>query len=736
MDALDIQNEPPEPPVWDDIPLESYAEMGASASQDEYDPNYVRDEYDPYYGEWGEQEPRFKPSDFKSVPSESRIMEGMNPAQVAAISLPIHGAAMVIAGAGTGKTAVLTRRIAWLCSKGVDPMGIMAVTFTNKAAREMKERLAKLGVSPMPMMGTFHSVGLRILKMCPEAAGVKSGFTVMDESDTQSLWRRLFVAGKDQTPDPRRHQLPYKSEDAKKICGMMFALKEAGVRHSTDKISDLAVDLDTPAFAYKMLDIYEAERCRLNLVDFSDLISGSLAALQSDGGHDWSMRTVRWKQRFTHLLVDEFQDTSALQFKWIGQMMSDRFSDARKHSNNIFCVGDDCQSIYSFRGAVVENVGRFVREFDATEVLLEQNYRCGTNILNAANKLIANNRSGDRKRLWADSDSGQIEFKSYDRDDEEAWGIARQVKSRGNLERTAVLVRTRAAMLPVTKALRENNILYHVVGAQDFFDRKEIRDAMSLVRLSVNQMDTLSFARAAAIFNGVGKTVLDRIVTEAKDRGISPLSVCASHKNEKVRAIATTIDILTASSPALNSVTRLAQWSGLEASCLEDEDESRIKNLRDFYAMAGGFSTLGHFLEEITLFAEKRGKTDGVTISTIHGAKGLEWDMVYLPALTQGHIPAIREREDQEKAFEEMEEERRLMYVAITRAKHGLYASFSKTRMVHGEIMAASRSIFVKESGLHLYDKDAQRKASNGRDNYENSGADYSRSGSPARMRG
>jgi DNA helicase-2/ATP-dependent DNA helicase PcrA len=493
---------------------------------------------------------------------------------------------------------------------------------------------------------------------------------------------------------------------------MMFALKEAGVRHSTDKISDLAVDPDTPAFAYKMLDIYEAERCRLNLVDFSDLISGSLAALQSDKGRDWS-------RRFSHLLVDEFQDTSALQFKWIDRMMSDR--------ENIFCVGDDCQSIYSFRGAVVENVGRFVRKFDATEILLEQNYRCGTDILNAANKLIANNRSGDRKRLWADSDAGQIEFKSYDRDNEEAWGIAHQIKSRGNLERTAVLVRTRAAMLPVTKALRENNILYHVVGAQDFFDRKEIRDAMSLVRLSVNQMDTLSFARAAAIFNGVGKTVIDRIVTEAKDRGISPLSVCASHKNEKVRAIATTIDILTASSPALNSVTRLSQWSGLEASCLEDEDESRIKNLRDFYAMAGGFSTLGHFLEEITLFAEKRGKTDGVTISTIHGAKGLEWDMVYLPALTQGHIPAIREREDQEKAFEEMEEERRLMYVAITRAKHGLYASFSKTRMVHGEIMAASRSIFVKESGLHLYDKDAQRKASNGRDNYESSGAEYSR---------
>jgi superfamily I DNA/RNA helicase len=247
-------------------------------------------------------------------------------------------------------------------------------------------------------------------------------------------------------------------------------------------------------------------------------------------------------------------------------------------------------------------------------------------------------------------------------------------------------------------------------------------------------MDTLSFARAAAIFNGVGKTVIDRIVTEAKDRGISPLSVCASHKNEKVRAIATTIDILTASSPALNSVTRLAQWSGLEASCIEDEDESRIRNLRDFYAMAGGFSTLGHFLEEITLFAEKRGKTDGVTISTIHGAKGLEWDMVYLPALTQGHIPAIREREDQEKAFEEMEEERRLMYVAITRAKHGLYTSYSKTRMVHGEIMAAARSIFVKEAGLHLYDKDAQRNAANGRDNYE--GSERSWSSAPARMRG
>lgn len=647
-------------------------------------------EYDPYYGEWGESIEPVTPT--RIVPLQKNlIISNMNKPQADAISMPVSGAAMVLAGAGTGKTAVLTRRIAWLCASGVDPRTIMAVTFTNKAAREMKERLARLGVNPMPMMGTFHSVGLSILKLCPESAGVRAGFTVMDENDTKSLWNRIFVAKKDEVPDHFKYQLYPKNPDIAKYRGWMFSLKELGIRSSNDDMSRFDLDKSIPPSIYYMLDIYEKERCALNMVDFSDLISGSLAAISDTN------KGKLLSQRFTHLLVDEFQDTSSLQYAWVKQMMDGR--------RNIFCVGDDSQSIYSFRGAVVKNIAIFVNEFKATEVMLEQNYRCGTEILSKANKLIANNRGGSRKKLWADSNPGDVEFREFFKEGDEANWIAEQIKRRDRADNSVVLLRTRAAMLPILIALRAGNITHHVVGAKDFFDRKEIRDAMALVSAVVNPSDYQSFKRAASIFEGVGSTTIEKIITISQEQGMSPIETCGCSNSKKVTSIWDALCGMSRMSVSSSGVANLIIRSGLAQQCEEDEDKNRVVNIREFIGLAGGFNTLGQFLEEITLFKEKSQCEDGVTVSTIHGAKGLEWEDVYLPALSQGHLPSERLSDDPAAILDDLEEERRLMYVAITRAKTALYTSFSKSRIVYGEAINTKRSNFIAESGLHAHFK-------------------------------
>ena len=692
-------------------PVEEYSfdpdttppEAGNAASSSISDPSEAGN-YDPYYGEWeqtatvdGDNEPdRREPLD------KNQVTQGMNDRQTRAISMPVTGAAMVLAGAGTGKTAVLTRRIAWLVANGVAPRSIMAVTFTNKAAREMKDRLTKLGVSPLPMMGTFHSVGLRILKLCPESAGVSKGFTVMDESDTKSLWARLFTVRpvpkgrsfdplKDQVPDPLKHQIYSTDPNLAIFRAWMFSLKELGIRSSDDNLANFEINKNIPQSIYYMLDIYEKERRALNMVDFSDLISGSLAAINdTDKGMDWA-------QGFSHLLVDEFQDTSALQFMWVRQMMAGR--------GNIFCVGDDSQSIYSFRGAVVKNIELFVKEFNATEVLLEQNYRCGTDILDSANKLIAKNQGGSRKKLWADGGSGNVEYREFFNEIDEARWIARQIHLAGNVDNTAILSRTRAAMIPIASALRDAGVVHHVVGAKDFFDRREIKDAMSMVRMACNPSDYLAFVRVASIFKGVGEVAIDRVITASHARHQSPAVACCSDKSDSVRAIGNVFDGVSRKSNSSDAVWHLIEYSGFRKQCEEDADAARIRNIKDFMQMSEKFSTLGHFLEEMTLSAERSGLQEGVAVSTIHAAKGLEWDDVYLPALSQGHLPSEQQSDDPVEILSDLEEDRRLMYVALTRAKSGLFTSVAKDRLVFGKTVSSRPSIFIEEAGLRDHHK-------------------------------
>ena len=626
------------------------------------------------------------------------ILSGLNPEQTQAVTLDVNaGAILVLAGAGTGKTSVLTRRIAWLVHHGIHPSNILAVTFTNKAAREMKERLVKLAVDPFPMVGTFHSIGLRILKKCPEAAGVTQGFTVMDKSDQESLWSRLFVQPKVIRKDYVRpdHGLALIPRDDDKLSvyrERMFKLKELGARNSKD-CQKLAADkkLSDP-WLFQALDIYEDARKRQNMVDFDDLIAGSLIALR-----DYPAGRA-FAERFSHVLVDEFQDTSLSQYDWVRAM------SASQTTKNLFCVGDDYQSIYSFRGAVIENVQRFVREYQAQEVLLERNYRCASSILTAANALIAKNPGGTRKRLWTDSQQGLASLRHFQTDKDEAWWIASSIKAHQDFAQTAVLLRTRAAMLPIANALRMTGIPYQIVGGKDFFERREIRNALALVHLYLNNKNIAAFVRVAGILEGVGETSIMRVVRRAEMLGQSALEAASASTNKELAGL----PLVMRHRPGVSCkriVAELIMESGLGADVLNDDDKNRAQNIAEFIDLSEGYETVEEFAEEMTLFTEKDKSGDGVTVSTVHAAKGLEWNNVYIPSLSDGHFPAVfRFDQDEPPSVEKlnfhMEEERRLMYVALTRGRNQVIASFSRQRLLFGKAIYCEASPFVREAML------------------------------------
>lgn len=626
--------------------------------------------------------------------NEQNVVIGLNSAQIEAVTLGVDsGASLILAGAGTGKTSVLTKRIAWLSSRGVSPENMLAVTFTNKAAREMRERLESLGVYPMPMVGTFHSIGLRLLKMSPASAGVREGFTILDADDAMSLWKKLFVFSKNQRPDPKNEfQFPSDLENLKSIAKRMFDLKENGIRSSSEN-QRAGLDDD---WVGRMLDVYERARQQRNMVDFSDLISGSLEAMKSGAGNQFI-------SRFTHVMVDEFQDTSSVQFKWIRQI------SRHMTVKNLFCVGDDCQSIYSFRGAVVENMSRFVRDYSAKEIMLEQNYRCGAHILTAANSLISKNPGGGRKKLWTDSHDGDISYREFNDDRDESDWIATDVEKKNDLANTAILLRTRAAMLPVALSLRKIGVTYQIVGAQDFFDRKEIRDAIALIKIVLNPRDEMSFRRVCGFIDGAGKVAVDRVISESDRLKKDLLSIGSNDKNVGIREFCQSMQIRRDGSCS-DIVFSLVRESGLYAFYSKDEkDVGRLDSLHEFIDFTNGSETVRNFLEEVTLFAEKKKNQSGVTISTIHAAKGLEWKHVYLPALSDGHLPSYRGGKNGEFDSADMEEERRLMYVGITRAKESLNASFAKTRFVNGQVVDVKQSRFVCESKLNLKMVDADK---------------------------
>jgi len=630
------------------------------------------------------------------------LLENLNPEQLAAVTLP-NQHALILAGAGSGKTRVLTTRIAWLIQTGnVSPHGLLAVTFTNKAAREMMTRLsAMLPISTRGMwIGTFHGLCNRMLRAHHREAGLPPLFQILDTSDQLALLKRVMKAlNIDEDKFPPR-QVQYFINDQ----------KEEGRRsNAVDPYDD---------FSRRAVEIYAAyeEQCRREgAVDFPELLLRSYELLAANE----SLRE-HYRSRFRHILVDEFQDTNRLQYRWLKLLAGPESS--------IFAVGDDDQSIYAFRGANVGNMSDFERDYKVQNVIrLEQNYRSHGNILNAANALISHNRKRLGKNLWTAAGEGEpLRVYEAQTDGYEAAWIVEEIQSlirEGYARRDiALLYRSNAQSRVLEHALFSQGIPYRVYGGLRFFERHEVKHALAYLRLLANPDDDGAFLRVVNFpTRGIGARSLEALQDVAKAQGAS-LWAAATQLSGKagtsVGAFVQLIDRLreaTDGLPLSEIVEHAVHASGLMAHYKAEKDGAdRVENLEELVNAAAAFTqepdvVMAEGTEPITdqdplsLFlahaALESGENqagegvDAVQLMTVHSAKGLEFHAVFITGLEEGLFP----HESSTAEENGLEEERRLMYVAITRARTRLYLTFSQTRLLHGQTRYNVASRFLDE---------------------------------------
>ncbi len=630
------------------------------------------------------------------------LLANLNPVQREAVTHP-GGPLLIVAGAGSGKTRVLTSRVAWLIKdQGVSPFEILAITFTNKAADEMKGRVAAL-VGPVARtmwVSTFHSACVRILRRDGHHLGYSSSFTIYDQADAERLTSYVL---RDQNLDPKR--FPPRSVHA-----TISAAKNDLV--SVDTYSDRA----RGPFEKRIAQVYREYQRRLveaNAMDFDDLL---VRAVELFRAHPHVLAS--YQDRFSHVLVDEFQDTNGAQNELVVQL-------ARTH-RNICVVGDSDQSVYRFRGADIRNILEFENQFpDATVVVLEQNYRSTSTILDAANAVIANNAMRRPKALWTEQVGGEL-LRSYfaeDEHEESAW-VGREMMRLQETENQrwgdmAVFYRTNAMSRVLEEQLVRLKIPYRVVGGTRFYDRREIKDALAYLRAVVNPSDEVSVRRVINVpKRGVGDTSLARLDAWATSRGRPFIDALAKADEAGVggRALAGItqlvglLDELRAieGSPG-DMLEAILARTGYEAELRADgsvEANGRLENLAELVAGArqyeenavaeGREAGVADFLETVSLVADADQIPDdgsNVVLMTLHTAKGLEFPDVFLIGLEDGVFPHIRSFEDPS----EMEEERRLCYVGITRARERLYLSHAWSRSLFGSTQYNSPSRFLKE---------------------------------------
>jgi DNA helicase-2/ATP-dependent DNA helicase PcrA len=616
-------------------------------------------------------------------------LEHLNPEQLAAVTLPDEHA-LILAGAGSGKTRVLTTRIAWLIKGGrVTPHGVLAVTFTNKAAREMLTRLtAMLPANPRGLwMGTFHGLCNRMLRAHHREAGLPQAFQILDSQDQQALVKRLA-----RSLNMDEERFPYRE-----LTWFINGQKEEGVRAAEVQVFDENTK--------RMADFYAAydEQCRREgVVDFSELLLRSYELLRNN-----EILREHYSRRFRHILVDEFQDTNRLQYRWL-KLFSNQ--------NAFFCVGDDDQSIYAFRGAHVGNMADYEREFKVkTVVRLEQNYRSHGNILDAANALIANNRNRLGKNLWTDAGRGEpIRVFEGESDSDEARWLVEEVQALARegtrLANTAVLYRSNAQSRVLEHALFSRGIAYRVYGGLRFFERAEIKHALAYLRLIAMPDDDNAFLRVANFPpRGIGARTMEQLQANAVQQKIS-LYKAAEGKVAQFTQFMDQVRSEAQGLPLHELVEHVVAKSGLiEHYKTEREGADRVENLGELVNAAAAFSDedreieSGEVADPLTAFlthaALEAGEhqagegQDALQLMTVHSAKGLEFDVVFLSGLEEGLFP--HEQSAAEK--DGLEEERRLAYVAITRARHRLYLSHAQTRMLHGQTRYNIPSRFLEE---------------------------------------
>ena len=624
-------------------------------------------------------------------------LEHLNPEQLAAVTLHDEGAAghaLVLAGAGSGKTRVLTTRIAWLIKSGhVTPGGVLAVTFTNKAAREMLTRLtAMLPVSPRGLwIGTFHGLSNRLLRAHHQEAGLPREFQILDTQDQLSAVKRLAKSlGIDEDRFPPRD-----------LQRFINASKEEGLR-----ARDVPAGDDLTRRQVEFFAAYDEQCQREGVADFAELLLRSFELLKRN-----ELLRQHYQARFRHILVDEFQDTNRLQYRWLKLFAGPE--------SRLFAVGDDDQSIYGFRGANVGNLAEFEKEFSKGRVIrLEQNYRSQGNILDAANALIANNAKRLGKNLWTAAGQGDpLRVFEGGSDADEARFIAEEVgalkREDMRLSDIAVLYRSNAQSRVLEHALFGAAIPYRVYGGLRFFERAEVKHALAYLRLIATPADDNSFLRVANFPpRGIGARSLEQLQDIAKERGTSLFAAIefSSGKALQFRKLIEELKAETQDLPLPEVIEHVIHRSGLiEHYRNEREGADRVENLEELVNAAAGFSQedrdvegaeevdpLTAFLTHAALEAGEHQAAEGqdaLQLMTVHSAKGLEFNAVFMSGLEEGLFP--HEQSLAEK--DGLEEERRLAYVAITRARKRLYLTFAQTRMLHGQTRYSLASRFLEE---------------------------------------
>ncbi len=630
-----------------------------------------------------------------SVESAPDFLHGLNPPQQEAV-LAADGPVLVLAGAGTGKTRVLTMRLAYLLATGrAMPGQIMAVTFTNKAARELRERVgALIGRSTEGWyLGTFHALAARLLRPYAERVGLKHNFTILDTDDQLRLIKQLLEAA----------NIDEKKAPARLVLGIIERWKDRGLRpeqvqHETGQLAQGKLP--------QLYAAYQERLLTLNACDFGDLLLHQLTLMQQ---HEDVRQTLQ--QRFKYVLVDEYQDTNVAQYLWLRLLV--------QNHNNICCVGDEDQSIYGWRGAEIGNILRFETDFPGAQVIrLEQNYRSTGHILGAAAALIANNRARLGKTLWTEADAGhKVRIHGvYDGQEEARWiGDEIETLQRYGVSLGEIAIMVRAGFQ--TRAFEERcialGIPYRVLIGARFYERQEIRDAIAYFRVMTTPEDDLAFERIINVpKRGIGPSTIQQLYQFSRAAQV-PLT-------EAVLRLVETDELKPKMRSTLRDLTmQIARWRHLLTEMPHAEvaqivlDESgytgmwqadkapeapgRLENLKELVAAMAEFQTLPAFLEHVSLVLEQAGNEDGeqITIMTLHGAKGLEFEHVFLPGWEEEVFPSRRTLDENGNAG--LEEERRLAYVGITRAKRRANISFAASRFMHGSWLNAMPSRFIAE---------------------------------------
>jgi DNA helicase-2/ATP-dependent DNA helicase PcrA len=689
---------------------------------------------------------------FSDVAPESPLLHSLNPEQRAAVALP-NEHALILAGAGSGKTRVLTTRIAWLLQTGqISPGGVMAVTFTNKAAKEMMTRLTSmLPVNARGMwIGTFHGLSNRFLRAHYKLANLPQAFQILDTQDQLSAIKRLM----------KQHNVDDERFPAKQTMWFISGCKEDGLRPNMVEVRD-----DETRRKVEIYQLYEDQCQREGVVDFGELMLRSYELLR-----DNDPIREHYQRRFRHLLIDEFQDTNKLQYAWIKQFAAMGGAGPHAERNSVFAVGDDDQSIYAFRGARVGNMADFVREFKVQhQIKLEQNYRSYSNILDSANELISHNKNRLGKNLRTDQGAGEPVrvYESTSDFAEAQWMVDEMrhlVRDQGTQpglarKEIAVLYRSNAQSRVIETALFNAAVPYRVYGGLRFFERAEIKHALAYLRLLENPNDDTSFLRVVNFPpRGIGARSIEQLQDAARTAGCSmhdAVSTTTGKAGANLGGFVAKLDVMREQTQAMtlrDIVELVLDHSGLKEHYKADrEGADRLENLEELVTAAESFVTQEGFgRDAVALPVDEHGQMpppaarsepvedlvgastgsartvmpdadtgetlsplvaflthaaleagdnqaqagqDAIQLMTVHSSKGLEFDAVFITGLEEGLFPHENSMND----YDGLEEERRLMYVAITRARKRLYLSHSQTRMLHGQTRYNIKSRFFDE---------------------------------------